>query len=309
MPIAVHYSKIYDPLENEEHREATWVDTSLDPQDPSEGYWGQYCGYGRDGWEKDRFRESMNVDHPLWTKENYNKGRENPVYPFNVIYSEQKRVSFFEEASVQFKGGEETTTMKIDGEDSENRVSRNFANMMVDYAEKCGPNEKKMFFKEGGRGKKWTSNKGIMENIGLRVEEVKDLMEDTDFRLNLSDVSVRNYPRRIFESFYERYIEWFDEEEASKSNLNAGAKEFVPGEQWMPLTTRNSPKKICGVYPVEPHPPQGKPEKKRPSGKVSSASQLCWAMKNESDEKLIEIEKKLELLIGLNGPVVEAKPI
>lgn len=308
--MAVHYSKIYDPLENEEHREATWVDTSLDPQDPSEGYWGQYCGYGRGGWAKDRFRESMNVDHPLWTKENYNKERENPVYPFKAIDSEQKRVSFFEKATVQFKGREKTTTMKIDGEDRKNRVSRNFADMMVDYAEKCGPNEKRRFFKEGGRGKKWTSNKELMENIGLRVEEVKGLMEDADFRLNLSDVSVRNYPRRIFESFYERYTEWFDdEEEASKSNLNADAKEFVPGEQWMSLLSRSSPKKICGVYSVEPRPPQGEPRKKRPSGKVSSEAQLCWAMKNDSDEKLKQIENKLELLIGMNGPVVEAKPI
>lgn len=305
----VHYSKIYDPTENEGHREATWVDTSLDPQDPSEGYWCQYCGYGRYGWAKDRFRESMNADHPLWTKENCNKERGNPVYPFKVKDSEQKRVSFFEKAAVQFKGGEETTTMKIDGEDRENRVSRNFADMMVDYAEKCGPNEKKRFFKGGGRGKKWTSNRGLMENIGLRVEEVKGLMEDTDFRLNLSDVTVRNYPRRFFESFYEIYTEWFDDEEASKSNLNVDAKEFVPGEQWMPLLSRSSPKKIIGEYAIEPLPPQGKPEKKRPSGKVSSEAQLCWAMKNDSDEKLKQIEKKLELLIGLNGPVVKAKPI
>jgi hypothetical protein len=305
----MRYTDIYDPLGNEEHRGATWVDTSSEDDELGGGYWEQYCGYNKWGTEKDLFRNSINVDHPVWTKGDYDEEKENPVYPFKVEETEQKRVSFFEEASVHFKDGEETTTTKIDGEDRQNRVSRNFAEMMVDYAEKCGPNEKKRFFKEGGRGKKWTSNGERMKKIGLRVEEVKELMEDADFQLNLSDVSVRGYPRRIFESFYKRYREWFDEEEASKSNLNANAKEFVPGEQWMPLISRSSPKKIFGAYSVEPLPPQGEPKKKRPSGKVSSEAQLCWAMKNDSDEKLREIEKKLELLIGLNGPVVEAEPI
>lgn len=305
--MAVHYSQIYDPAEKEEHRAATWVDTSWGGDEQGEGYWEQYCGYTKWSTEKDLFRNSMNVDHPVWTKEDYNEEKENPVYPFKAKETEQKRVSFFEEASVQFKGEVGITTMKIDEEDRENRVSRNFSDILVDYAEKCGPNEKKIFFKEGGRGMKWTSNGELMEKIGLRVEEVKELMGNADFRLNLSDVSVRNYPRRIFESFYERYTEWVDGERSFK--MNADAKVFVPGEQWMPLLTRSSPKKICGVYEVEPLPPQGKPEKKRPPSKVSSEAQLCWEMKNDSDEKLKQIEKKLELLIGMNGPVVEAKPI
>ena len=304
--MAVHYSQIYDPVENEDHGRANWV-KDVGQEDPSKGIWEPYVGYDRNGWAKSRFLVSMNADHPLWTKEDYDKERENPVYPFKVKETEQKRVSFFEEASVQFKEGMGTTTMKIDGEDRENRVSRNFSDILVDYAEKCGPNEKKIFFKEGGRGMKWTSNGELMKKIGLRVEEVKKLMEDTSFRLNLSDVSVRNYPRRIFESFYERYTEWFDGERSFK--MNADAKVFVPGEQWMPLLARSSPKKICGVYSVEPLPPQGKPDKKRPPSKVSSEAQLCWEIKNDSDEKLKQIEKKLELLIGMNGPVVEAKPI
>ena len=308
MPRGVHYSTIYDPLENEEHRGAIWV-KNVEPKDPSEGRWEQYVGYGRSSWEKDLFRNSMNVDHPIWTAEDYDEKKENQVYPLKKFPCEEKRVSFFHEEMAKCAGEEKTTTMKIDQEDRENRVSRNFADILCDYAEKCGPNEKKVFFKEGGRGTKWTSKGELMEKIGLRVEEVKELMEDPDFILNLSDVSVRNYPRRIFESFYERYSEWVDSEDSERFKLNAGAKVFVPGEQWMPLLSRSSPKKICGVYEVEPLPPQGKPEKKRPPSKVSSEAQLCWEMKNDSDEKLREIEKKLELLIGLNGPIVEAKPI
>ena len=286
MPMAVHYSQIYDPLENEEHRGAIWV-KNVDSEDPSEGIWEQYVGYGRNSWEKDLFRDSMNANHPLWTAEDNDKKKENPVYPFKSPSFKVKRVSFFHEGVAKCADEGETTTMKIDQEDRKNRVSRNFADILCDYAEKCGPNEKKVFFKEGGRGKKWTTNGELMEKIGLRVEEVKELMEDKDFRLNLSDVSVRNYPRRIFESFYERYSEWMDsEEDSNKSKLNVDAKEFVPGEQWMPLLHRSSPQKICGVYALEPLPP-----------------------KNDSDEKLKEIEKKLELLIGMNGPVVKAKAV
>lgn len=309
MPMAVHYSTIYDPLENEEHRGAIWV-KNVDPTDPSEGRWEQYVGYGRYSSEKDLFRHSMNVNHPLWTAEDYDEKKENSVYPFKALPCEEKRVSFFHEGGEKFADEEETTTMKIDQEDRENRVSRNFADILCDYAEKCGPNEKKVFFKEGGRGKKWTSKGELMEKIGFRVEEMKELMEDPDFTLNLSDVSVRNYPRRIFESFYERYSEWMDSERESKGfKLNVNAKEFVPGEQWMPLLKRSSPQKICGVYALEPLPPDGKPEKKRPQSEVTSGAQLCWAMKSDSDEKLKEIEKKLELLIGMNGPVVKAKAV
>ncbi len=312
MPMSVHYSKIYDPAENEEHRAASWV-KSVDPEDPSEGQWEQYSGYRRVGWAKDCFRNSMNVDHPLWTKEDYDKDKKNKVYPLDEKNLPPKRITFGETCLTKVIGGDrgtEAVEEKIDIQDRNNRVSRNFADMLCDYAEKCGPNEKRVFFKEGGRGMKWASNGELMEKIGLRVEEVNTRMEEQDFRLNLSDVSVRNFPRRIFESFYERYTEWVDiEDEDTQSNLNADAKVFVPGEQWMPLITRSSPKKICGVYSVAPLPPKGKPWKRRPPSDVTSESQMCWAMKTESDVKLKEIEKKLEFLIGLNGPVVEAKAV
>ncbi len=307
MSSSVHYTDIYDPLNNEKHLEKTWVDSSWDELDPADGVWAQFVGYQRCGVAKDLFRNSINVDHPLWNTGDYDENRENPVYPFKAMPCEEKRVSFFHKAAVKFCGGEETTEMEIDKEDRENRVSRNFADMLCDYAEKCGPSEKKVFFKKGGRGMKWVSNGEMMEKLGLMIEETQRLMEDQDFKLNLSDVSVRNYPRRIFESFCERYEEWMDGETSFK--MNAEAKAFVPGEQWMPLLSRSSPKKICGAYANDPPPPKGKPEKKRPAGNVSSAAQLCWHMKNESDEKLKDIEKKLELLIGMNGPVVKAKAV
>ena len=311
--MSVHYSKIYDPAENEEHRAATWV-KSVDPEDPSEGHWEQYSGYRRVGWAKDRFRESMNVDHPLWTKEDYDKDKKNEVYSPDQKNLSPERITFGDTCLMKVIGDDpmaEAVEEEIDTQDRENRVSRNFADMLCDYAEKCGPNEKEVFFKEGGRGMKWTSNEELMEKIGLRVEEMKELMGDPDFILNLSDVSVRNFPRRIFESFYERYTEWVEsKDDSNESKLNVDAKEFIPGEQWMPLLKRSSPKKIMGVYSVDPLPPKGEvPEKKRPQSKVSSEAQLCWAMKNDSDEKLKEIEKKLELLIGMNGPVVEAKAV
>ena len=298
--MAVHYTKIYDPLENEEHREVRWEE--------KQGVYVQYEGYGRDGSAKDMFRNSMNVNHPLWSSGDYDKEKTNEVYPWSTSWLPANRVSFNDTCWVSFKGEEGSVTTKIDPEDRENRISRNFANMMCDYAEKCGPSEKKIFFQKGGRGMKWISNEVLMEKFGLRIEEIHELMEDPEFKLSLSDASVKNFPRRIFDSFYERYTAWFDEKDkGTKSNFNAEAKVFVPGEQWMPLIQRSSPKMIGGVYKV--YPPPGVPVSRRPQSKVSSEAQLCWQMKSESDEKLKEIEKKLELLIGMNGPVVEAKPI
>ena len=122
------------------------------------------------------------MNHPLWTAEDYDEKKENPVYPFKALPCEEKRVSFFHEAA--WADEEKTTTMKIDQEDRENRVSRNFADILCDYAEKCDHNKKKVTTsKEGGREE--VDIKGeLMEKIGLRVEEVKGLMEDPDFILN-----------------------------------------------------------------------------------------------------------------------------
>jgi hypothetical protein len=302
--MAVHYSLIYDPLGNEEHRGATWGQ--------SEGHWVQYCGYGREECDKDRFRNSMNVDNPLWATTDYDKEKKNEVYPLGQQSLPLRRIGFVDTCFTRFIGDEtaEPEKQMIDSEDRENRVSRNFANMMCDYAEKCGPNEKRIFFKKNGRGMKWVSNEELMVKLGLRIEGEKELMKDSGYIMSLSDVSVRNFPRRIFESFYERYTEWFDLEHTdSNSAMNVEAKTFVPGQQWMPLLSRSSPQKICGVYKVNPPLPQGKMIHKRPKGRVNSNSRLCWEMKNDSDEKLKAIEKKLELLIGMNCPVVEAKAV
>ncbi len=310
--MAVHYSKIYDPAENEDHRVAKWVDTSSYSGDKSEGYWEQFCGYGR-GVDKDLFRDSINARHPVWANEDYDKEKNNEVYAMLHPNLPLRRIIFADTCLTKIIGEDmdkEAREEEIDAQDRENRVSRNFSNILCDYAEKCVPNEKKVFFKAGGRGMKWTSKCELMKKIGLRVEEVNVLMEDPDYSLNLSDVSVRNYPKSIFNSFYERYTEWIDsEDDRDKFNLNVGAKEFVPGEQWMPLLSRSSTKKICGAYAIDPLPPKGKPEKKRPPSDVSSEAQLCWAIKNDSDEKLKAIEKKLEWLIGMNGPVVKAKAV
>jgi len=247
----------------------------------------------------------MNEDHPLWSSDDYDKEKKNEVYAWSTSWLPANRVSFNDTCWVSFKGEEGEGIEKIDPEDRNNRVSRNFSDMLCDYAEKCGPAEKKIFFKEGGRGMKWTSNEVLMEKLGLRIEQIHEGMKDPEFKFSLSDVSVKNFPRRIFESFYERYLNWLNPPKISK--LDAGAAPFVPGEQWMPLLKRTCPQKICGVYKVDP--PPGAPVTRRPRGRVSSESRLCWQMKNDSDKQLREIEKKLELLIGMNGPVVEAKAI
>ncbi len=304
--MASHYSEIYDPQENESHREAKWVEDE-DSEEEGDGMWVYYEGYGQSSSEKDYFLVSINSDHPFWSSDDYDQNKKNEVYSGRTSGQSEKSVSFSDTCVAMMDGEWWPRSEKIDPEDRENRVSRNFSDMMCDYAEKNGPNEKKRFFKEGGRGMKWVENKELMGKIRVRIEDVNDLMEDPNFQLSLSDASVKNYPRYIFESFYQKYSEWINRKH--ESNLNVDAKVFIPGEQWMPILSRNSREMICGVYAIDPIPPSSRPEKKRPKSKVNSQSQMLWEMKNESDEKLKVIEKKLEVLIGMNGPVVTAEVI
>ena len=64
-----------------------------------------------------------------------------------------------------------------------------------------------------------------------------------------------------------------------------------------------------GPSAIKPKKPSGVPQMKRPSSSYDSAAMLAWSMKRESDEKIGELDKKIQKLIDLHGPVVCAERI
>ena len=200
-------------------------------------------------------------------------------------------------------------TFKLDGRDREDRLSWNFSKMLADYCEKAhGIGGKKKFFKLGGAGERWSKDKAMMKELGGKFEYLADALKDEDFKISLSDQSVKNYPRYHFEVLHKRYTEFM----GSSSLLRADAPEFVPGGTQKNVLCRTSPKNICGVYSVEQKPPEpcGPPPPRRPSASSKeSSSMLLWHMKEESDIKIDNLEKKLDLLINMSGPVVQADSV
>ena len=97
----------------------------------------------------------------------------------------------------------------------------------------------------------------------------------------------------------------------SGSRLNAGAPVFIPGgvSSDFPKLVRCDPQKICGAYVNErPIKPAGPPPPRRPIATTKdSNSRFAWEIKQESDSKIENLEKKLDLLIQMNGPIVNAE--
>tara|TARA_Y100000817_G_scaffold55900_1_gene41235 strand:- start:3855 stop:4754 length:900 start_codon:yes stop_codon:yes gene_type:complete len=297
MVCGTHYSEIYN-FEGGDHSEPSWdVDYQL---------WRYYEGYTHYSREKGEFLESINYDHSLWSM------------PGNADRSRSaSKVSFNDEGEVRYTTtpGDGTETdqhkEKLDMEDRENRASWNFAKMLCDYYEKTkGSVEKKEFFKCGGKGEKWSNNKELMDKLGPIFRATNGLLENDDFMIALSDQTVKDYPKSHFRDLYRIYTEFME----SISSLRATAPEFIPGKVWCqpraPLS-RTSPKSICGVYKVDkiPQKPSGPPPPKRPSSssKDPSISLVGWNKKDESRITIEDLEKKLDLLISMHGPVVTAE--
>ena len=307
----VHYADIYD-LDDKHHREPRW--------DIRDNVYRYYEGYGqRDCSEKKDFLESINRDHELWSGETPERKRAPRIFTaeehIDRMLSQSDvglQVDFLTETWDGLDRGlpqGSEPTFKLDGRDREDRLSWNFSKMLADYCEKAHDiGGKKKFFKLGGAGERWSKDKAMMKEFGGKFEYLADALKDEDFKISLSDQSVKNYPRYHFEVLHKRYTEFM----GSSSLLRADAPEFVPGGTQKNVLCRTSPKKICGVYSVEQKPPEpcGPPPPRRPSASSKeSSSMLLWHMKEESDIKIDNLEKKLDLLINMSGPVVQADSV
>ena len=312
----VHYADIYDP-EDKKHSEPRW--------DGAVGIWRYYEGYGRGSCQEKRdFLVSINRDHELWSGETPERKRAPRIFTAEEHIDRMLWQSPWSDVGLQVDFLTETwdgmdrglpqgsePTFMLDGRDRVDRLSWNFSKMLADYCEKAhGVEAKEKFFLHGGVGETWSKNKELMKEFLPRFERISEQLEDEDFKISLADQSVKDYPRHHFSKLYERYQGFM----RVGSGLNPLATEFVPGAPTVqPKLARCGPPKICGVYSVgtcttKPLKPEGPPPPRRPNASSrDSGATTTWEIKSEADVRMGQLEKKLDLLIQLNGPIVKAE--
>jgi hypothetical protein len=312
----IHYADIYD-LEDKKHSEPRWSDVDQ--------RYRYYEGYGQGACsEKADFLVSINRDHELWSGEipEPKEGRriftvEEHVDRMLTESDVARQVDFLTETWDGLDKGlpqGSNPTMVLDGRDRTERLSWNFSKMLCDYFEKAdGMEAKAKFFKFGGVGEAWSKDSKMMASFGPLFEKMNESLKDDGYKISLSDQSVKDYPRRHFEKVREKYIDFM----RVGSRMNAEAGEFHPKAFGTnPLISENKLAKVeggkvCRVFKVEPYSPPkpwGTPPPRRPSASSKeSSSILCWEMKQEMDNKIGDIDKKMDLLIKMHGPAVEAK--
>ena len=289
MSSLTHYADIYDP-EDKKHSDPRWDQVSE--------IYRYYEGYGQRGClEKRDFLASINRDHELWSGETPERKvgcrvftRDEHIDRMLTESDVGRQVDFLGVTLgwVDFRGYVVHPFMR-DGRDRTDRLSWNFSKMLADYCEKAhGVEEKKKFFKLGGAGGRWGKDKVMMKQFGPLFERIQGQLGDEDYKISLSDQSVKDYPRYHFNRVYERYKEVMK----CVSRLNPDAPVFIPR------------------YDSKPIKPNGPPPPRRPmASSKDSSSQFVWEIKNEADTKIENLEKKLDYLIHMNGPVVEAEAI
>jgi len=320
------YSDIYDPSENPEHRGTRYVEVwdTLDDgrricykrHIPYEGYGQGYCR------EKMSFLESINVDHPLWSPGGRGRGGNTVGKKEDSI---EKSLMFNEEAEVKFIGETKVVTEMIDISDRYYRTSWNFNLMLSDFVEKCSKVDRPSFF-DGAAPYygAWSKDMEMMKDF-KRIFDWIDLMkaEDKNKKISLADQSVKNYPFRYYEQIKEIYMKYMDKELGSEwwkrdekieekieekidekidektFKFNPNAEVFVPSVIFSPAMKKETPPKPQGAAP----------EKSRPHSTNGPDHLMSWRICEESDKKILELDRKLQVLINLHGPVVEAQGV
>lgn len=299
-----HYKDIYDFGNREprwSHEDQRWV--------YYEGYGQGYCR------EKMDFLDSINVDHPLWRQQPWLRKEGNKVGKKEDLV--KKSLMFNEEAEVKVVGENEVITEMIDGSDRHERTSWNFSLMLSNFVEKCSKGNRPSFFKEGFYGEKWTNDDEMMKDF-KRIFDWIDHMKslDENKKISLSDQTVKNYPGHYYDTISGLYTAYMDErfginwwkkddeiveekEEKKSFKFNPNAAVFVPSVIFSPALDKESPPKPLG----------GAPGKIRPHSTGRPDHLLPWKICEESDKKILELDRKLQLLINLHGPVVEARQI
>jgi hypothetical protein len=296
--VATHqYEDIYDPFGA--GSTCNWF-----VDDDGYGRWRYYEGYGRGDEEKKRFLKSIKEDHGLWSDptdvSSPNTLQGGSTKEIGVHFLGAIEWAFnVKDVSDAYKSEEKETFLlaegvhEIDGNDRVDRISWNFSQMLAEYVEKNGIEDRKNFFNYGGYGKKWSKNKSLMVKFGEIFDGIAEkIKEDPEHCISLSDISVKSYPRSHFYNLKRSFKDYMD----SGSKLRATVSEFVPTLQRLTVRDTTDPVKPCG-----PPPPR------RPTASSKdSTSFLCWAMKQEMDYKMGDLDKKIDLLIAMNGPIVEA---
>ena len=240
--------------------------------------WVYYEGYGQKFCrEKMAFLQSINDVHPLWSPGGIGKSGN------RIVAGERLRMKglvFNEEIKVKVIGEDgDFSTEIVDGQDRSYRTSWNFNNMLASFVEKCSSGARKSFFLDGGYGSRWTKDMRMMEDFKRYFDWI-DLMlaEDKEKKITLSDQSVRNYPYRYYEQIRNLYTLFMDEK---------------IGEKGEDIVCDKSVKKSFKLNP----------------NAAVFVPGVIYSPGLEKNNELSELNKKLQLLINLHGPVVQAEQV
>lgn len=303
-----NYSDIYDPGNNPAHVGHRWIyEKEVLPDGTPVTYkrFSQYEGYGSKTQEKSDFLFSINRDHPLWSPEGIGKSG-NLVCGANPVKG--KSLRFNESSQVKVVGVSGESKEKIDGSDRYHRTSWNFSLMLCDFVEKCSKVERDTFFDSHCPGSRWSRDPELMEDFRRMFDWILNMRKDNpEKRVSLSDQTVKDYPVVHFNHILEVYNKYMGSLD-KKVIVNDCVKSF----KFNPEAVVFVPKVIASsTIPKEfPNKPLGNPpNKNRPRSTSVKNSMLPWNLYEESDKKILELDRKLQLLINLHGPVVCAQQI
>ena len=300
------YTEIYDFEGDTTHSQPKWF-----ADDDGVGRWRYYEGYGQSSDEKDRFQESINKDHELWS--GASKTPSVKTLSVNKTTFSDKVISVIvpERGACLVTGDALCST--TDMRDRSQRPSPVFAQMICDYIEKARlPEDRKRFFDYGGWGYKWSKDKDLMESLKPLFERAEKQFEDPEFKLSLSDQTIKRssggYPRVRFFEVYDQFLKSLEH----GPRFNPNAEPFTFGVRPVSnILARTGPAKICGAYlvkPLTPGPsmtPIGVPPPRRPTASCkNSTAHVQWS---KTDADYESLSKKLDLLMALHGPVVQAE--
>ncbi len=242
--------------------------------------WVYYEGYGQGLCrEKMDYLASINVEHPLWSPGGIGKSG-NRIVRGDTL--QMKSLAFNEEIKVKVIGGEGVISEIVDGKDRHKRTSWNFNLMLANFAEKCSSGKRKSFFLDGGYGSRWMEDMGMMKDF-KRFFDWIDLIisEDKEKNIALSDQSIKKYPYLYYEQIRGLYYLFMDEK------LGEGWRK---GEDIVPA------KVVKKSFNYNPN-------------AVMFVPGVIYSPGLKENDEISELNRKLQLLINLHGPVVQAEQI
>ena len=278
--MAALYQKIYDPLTNERHASAKWWDSEDSGDSPSgHGSYSQYEGYDN-GEVKEAFLKSVNEDNKVWTTDVPNRRPLTFAGAAKTVICDERPGELDYEEGYKYE--------QIEFSDRDKKTSAVFSQMLCDYVEKAFTVEAKTkFFDYGGKGRKWSQDKELMDRLEVRFNEVEKAYEGGDFALSLCDQSIKRskpYPKGHFTNLLAKFRTFRE----NGPQFDTSALVFSPGKPQQLGLARTSPMKVAGVSVVAPSEP------------------ISWEKVQDDFQVLC---KKLDSVIALSGPVVQAENV